>query len=103
MMFEKTTINIFITIGFCALLTYALRIGGLLLSERLPHSGKFKAFMDALPGTILLSLIAPGVLSAGFWGGVAAFTTAVCTYKTGNVFLAMISGMIIVAISRQFM
>ena len=95
-------VNIWLTIGLCAAFTYGLRIGGLLLSEKLPKSGRFKAFMDALPGTILLSLIAPGVVSSGIWGGVAAASTAACTYKTGNVFLSMVIGVAIVAVSRQF-
>lgn len=85
-----------------ALVTYALRIGGLLLAERLPSSGRFKVFMDALPGTLLLSLIAPGIAASGFWGGFAAFCTAGCTYKTGNVFMSMLVGVGIVAISRHF-
>lgn len=91
-----------ITILFCSVITYGLRIGGLILSEKLPTSGKFKVFMDALPGTILLSLIAPGIAAAGLWGGIAAFCTAGCTYKTGNVFLSMIIGVSIVAVSRHF-
>lgn len=95
--------SVLLTIGFSALLTYSLRIGGLLLAGKLPRSGKIKYFMDALPGTILLSLIAPGVFSAGLWGGIAALSTAVCTYKTGNVFFAMIIGVVIVAASRQFL
>ncbi|GBC61090.1 AzlD domain-containing protein [Desulfonema ishimotonii] len=94
-------ITVLLTIGCAALVTYSLRIGGLLLSDRLPQSGRFKRFMDALPGTILLSLIAPGIASAGFWGGVGALCTAICTYKTRNVFLAMLIGVGIVAISRQ--
>jgi branched-subunit amino acid transport protein len=34
-------------------------------------------------------------------GGVAAVCTAVCAYKTKNVFVAMLLGVAIVAISRQ--
>jgi len=94
--------TVLLTIGFSALITYLLRIGGLLLADKLPSTGKVKYFMDALPGTILLSLIAPGVFSAGLWGGIAALSTAVCTYKTGNVFFSMIIGVVIVAVSRQF-
>ncbi len=94
---------VLLTIVCAALVTYGLRIGGLLLAERLPSSGRFKVFMDALPGTLLLSLIAPGVVASGIWGGVAALCTAGCTYKTGNVFLAMAIGMVVVAVSRQFM
>ncbi|WP_022667547.1 AzlD family protein [Desulfospira joergensenii] len=94
--------TVLFTIICAALVTYGLRIGGLLLSERLPSTGRFKIFMDALPGTLLLSLIAPGIAASGIWGGIAALCTAGCTYKTGNVFLSMIIGVGIVALSRQF-
>ena len=80
--------------------TYGLRLGGLLLSERLPQNGAFRRFMDALPGTILLSLVAPGIVAAGPWGAVAAACTALCTWKTRNVFLAMLVGVGIVAAAR---
>lgn len=92
---------VWITIAGAAFVTYGLRFGGLMLSEKLPQRGRFKIFMDALPGTILLSLIAPGILSAGIWGWLAAFSTALCAYKTHNVFLAMVVGMGIVASARQ--
>jgi uncharacterized membrane protein len=88
-------------IGFAALVTYSLRIGGLLLSEKLPKAGRFKKFMAALSGTILLSLIAPGIASAGLWGGIAAFCTGLCSYFTRNIFLAMLVGVGIVALARQ--
>jgi uncharacterized membrane protein len=81
--------------------TYGLRLGGLLLSERLPQNGGFRRFMEALPGTILLSLVAPGILAAGSWGAVAAASTALCTWKTRNVFLSMIIGVAIVAAARR--
>lgn len=41
------------TILLAALVTYGLRLGGLLLSERLPKAPAFKRFMDALPGAVL--------------------------------------------------
>ena len=81
--------------------TYGLRLGGLLLAERLPQNGGFRRFMEALPGSILLSLVAPGILAAGAWGAVAAAATALCTWKTRNVFLAMILGVVIVAVARR--
>lgn len=92
---------VWITIAGAALVTYGLRFGGLMLSERLPRHGRFKGFMDALPGTILLSLVAPGILSAGLWGCLGALATALCAYKTRNVFLAMLLGMGIVAAARH--
>ncbi|MGD9210677.1 MAG: AzlD domain-containing protein [Desulfobacteraceae bacterium] len=93
-------LQVLLTIVCAALVTYGLRSGGLLLADRLPVSKRLKSFMDALPGAILLSLIAPGVFSFGVLGGVATLCTAVCTYKTRNVFLAMVTGMIIVAVGR---
>ena len=91
-----------LTISGAALVTYAFRFGGLLLSERTPRSAGFRAFMEALPGTILLSLVAPGILSAGAWGWIAAGITGLCAYKTGNLFLSMGLGIGIMAVQRNF-
>ena len=92
--------NVLATILLAAAITYALRLGGLLLADWLPRKGRFKVFMDALPGAILVALVAPGILSAGLWGCIAAACTAVLTWKTQNVFLAMLTGMLIVAVTR---
>ena len=90
-----------LAIAGAALVTYSLRFGGLILADKFPKTGKFKQFMEALPGTILVALVVPEVLSVGFWGCVAAFSTALCVWKTKNVFLAMLVGMAIVAVSRN--
>lgn len=94
--------QVFLTIGFAAIVTYSLRLGGLMLASRLPQSGKWQRFMDALPGTILVSLIAPGIVATGWWGGLGALVTAVCAYKTKNVILSMLLGVALVALHRQF-
>ncbi len=90
-----------ICIAMAAAVTYALRAGGLLLSEKIPDTGRLKSFMDALPGTILLSLVAPGILSAGFWGILASVAVVICVRKTGNLFLSMMIGVLIVAVQRN--
>lgn len=97
---SATDLSIALAITGAALATYSLRLGGLLLAGRLPKNGGFKRFMEALPGTILLSLVAPGIFSAGMLGGVAALATALCAWKTRNVLLAMVVGMGIVAAGR---
>lgn len=91
-----------LVIAGAALVTYSLRFGGLILANKFPKSGKFKQFMEALPGTILVSLVVPEVFSLGIWGVLAASSTALCAWKTKNVFLSMVVGMCIVAISRRF-
>ena len=97
---SPTDLTITMAIAGAALATYSLRLGGLLLAERLPKNGGFKRFMETLPGTILLALVAPGIFSAGMLGGVAAMATALCAWKTKNLLLAMIVGMGIVAAGR---
>ncbi len=92
--------SIVMAIAGAALATYGLRLGGLLLAEHLPKNGGFKRFMEALPGTILLSLVAPGIYSAGLLGAVAALATALCAWKTKNVLIAMLVGMALVAGGR---
>lgn len=88
---------------FCAaLVTYSLRLSGLLLAGRLPKTGRFKKFMDALPGTILLSLIIPAAIGAGPIGWLATALTGICSLKTGNVFVSMLVGIVIVALGRWF-
>lgn len=96
------TLMVYIVIGAAALATYSLRLGGLLLAGRLPKTGKFRKFMDALPGTILLSLIVPAAIASGFWGWIATAATALCSLRTGNVFASMVIGVVIVAISRYY-
>lgn len=92
----------FLVITAAALVTYFLRLGGLLLAGRLPKTGRFKKFMDALPGTILLSLIVPAALAGGIWSWIATLCTGLCSLKTGNVFLSMVVGVSIVAASNYF-
>jgi uncharacterized membrane protein len=96
-------VRIGLVIGLAALATYTLRAGGLLLSEKLPDKGGFKRFLDALPGTILLSLVTPGILAFGKIGLLAAAATAICAYRTGNLFLSMLIGMFVIVIHRNLL
>ena len=100
---QAIDIQVYVTIVCAALVTYALRIGGLLLAERLPSRGRFKTFMDALPGTLLIALISPGIAASGLLGGVASLLTAGVAYRSGNVFWAMLTGVGVVALGRQLL
>ena len=94
--------NVVAVIGLAAVVTYALRFGGLLLSGYLPRNGPFKAVMDALPGTILVSLVAPAVASSGPAGLLATGCTVACTLATRSVFLAMAAGMGVMVVCRHW-
>ena len=95
-------LNGLLVIALASAVTYLLRSGGLLLAGTLPDHGRVKQFMDALPGTILIALVAPGVFQAGIPGQAAALATGLCAWRTGNVLLSMVVGMGIVAGARFF-
>lgn len=95
-------ISALLVILITAIVTYALRLGGLLLATKLPNSGRVRSFMNALPGTILISLVAPEVMAAGLWGVIATGCTALTAYKTKNIFISMLVGVLIMAIQRNF-
>ncbi len=91
------------TLGGAIGVTYGLRLGGLLLSERLPRSPVFRTFMEALPGTILLALVAPGIVAAGPWGCTAALVTVLTALKTRQTLLAMLAGMLVIILQRHWL
>lgn len=92
----------FLTISLAAIFTYLLRFGGLMLASRLPKSGRVRQAMDALPGALLFSLVLPPIVAEGPWGMAAALLTGVIAFRTRNILLAMIAGMAVVFLHRQF-
>lgn len=83
-----------------AFFVYSIRFLGLALGKRLPKTGVFKRAMDALPGTIFAALVFPGLLAAGWQGVAAAVFIVVVAKKTGNVMMAMLTGVAAVALLR---
>ena len=98
--------DLFITGSVAAILitaaiTYALRFGGLMLADRLPRTGPVRRFLDALPGTILLSLVVPAAIHAG-WVGAFGLVACLAVYiKSKNLLLTMIGGVLAVWLLRQ--
>jgi uncharacterized membrane protein len=54
-----------------AVITYATRIAGLLVAERLVLRGRARAAFDAIPPAVLVAVIAPMALATG-WAETAA-------------------------------
>lgn len=75
-----------------ALVTYATRAGGLWLASRLELSERAEAFLDHIPGAILISLVAPVVVTGGPAAWVAAAIVAVFAWRTGSLLGAMVVG-----------
>jgi uncharacterized membrane protein len=81
------------TIAGMAAVTYATRASGLWLGNRLRITPRLSALFAALPGTILVSLVAPAVVKAGVRGIVAAAATALVAVRLrGNIVVPMVVG-----------
>ena len=83
-----------------AAITYSFRFGGLLLADRLPQTGPFRCFLDALPGTILVSLVVPSALNAGWQGLIGVAACLGIYFRTKNLLLTMTAGVLTVYFVR---
>lgn len=93
--------QVLLAVGLSALVTYSLRLGGLLLASRFPRAGRFRRGMDALPGALLFSLVVPSIVAEGVWGLLAGGVTALIVLRTRNSLLAMLVGMLVIFVARQ--
>ena len=83
------------------LVTTAVKVGGLLLANRLPQSGFIAAWMRHIPGAVLASLVAPAIVTGSAAEVVAALATALVFFVTRNLFAAMATGVVAVFLVRQ--
>ena len=64
-----------------ALVTYATRIAGLFVADRLVLTGRAKAAFDAIPPAVLVAVIAPAALATGWQETAAAVVTALAATR----------------------
>lgn len=93
--------QVLLAIGCAAMVTYSLRLGGLLLASRFPCTGRFRQGMNALPGAMLFSLVIPAIVAEGVWGLMAGGMMALIMLRTRNSLLAMLAGMLLILASRK--
>ncbi len=92
-----------LAIVLMALVTYATRAGGLWLSSRLNLSERAEAWLEQLPGAILVSLVAPAVLTNGIPGALAALAVVIVALRTGSLPAAMVTGVATIVVLRSFL
>lgn len=83
--------------------TFAIRLGGVLIGNRLPRTGAWARALNALPGSLIIALVGVLILSGGLveWlAGVAALATAIVTR---SLLLTMAAGIACVWALRQFL
>lgn len=81
-----------LTIALMAVATYATRAGGLWLASRIEMSGRVEAWLNHIPGAILISLVAPTVLAGGIADTLAAVAVLIVAVRTGSLPVAMVTG-----------
>jgi uncharacterized membrane protein len=89
-----------LAIVLMALATYATRTGGLWLASRLDLSERAGAWLDQIPGAILVSLVAPTVLTGGLAEALAAVAVVIVALRTGSLPAAMVTGVVTVVVLR---
>jgi uncharacterized membrane protein len=91
-----------LTILGMAVVTYATRASGLWLGNRLRGTSRVDAVFAALPGAILVSLMAPAVVAAGVRGMAAAAATALVALRLrGNIIVPMLVGVVVLLALRH--
>ena len=90
-----------LAIVLMALATYATRASGLWLASRLDLSERAGAWLDQIPGAILVSLVAPTVLTGGIAEALAAIAVVVVALRTGSLPAAMVTGVGTVVVLRS--
>ncbi len=89
MQINSTTL---MTILGMALVTYLTRVGVVWLMGHIKISNRLKAWINVLPGTILIAIVAPTVFSTGFPELGASLATVLVAARTRNVLLSMAIG-----------
>ncbi|MFH1806202.1 MAG: AzlD domain-containing protein [Pseudomonadota bacterium] len=95
-------IDAILTIMGMAAVTYGMRVGGLLMADRLPQTGRWAHVLERLPGAVLISVWVPSALASGTIGMAGAVATLIAMMLTRNLFVAMVAGMGLVALGRYF-
>ena len=86
-----------------ALVTFAVKAGGLLLANRLPREGFAAAWLRHIPGAVLASLVAPALVTGNAAEAVAALATTAVFLLTRNLFAAMAAGVLTVYLARMLL
>jgi uncharacterized membrane protein len=89
-----------LAITLMAVATYATRSGGLWLASRLALSERTEAWLGYIPGAILVSLVAPTVLTGGLAETLAAMAVILVALRTGSLPVAMVAGVGAVLVLR---
>lgn len=86
-----------------AALTFAIRLSGALLGRRIPTHGAWARAMRALPGCLIVALVAVDLASGGIREGIAALVAAGVALASRSLPLTMAAGIGAIWALRTFL
>jgi uncharacterized membrane protein len=87
-------------IAAMAIVTYAMRAGGYLLMAYVPMTGRVRAFLQALPGAVVVALIVPVVARGGVPAAAAVLVALAVMAWRRNDLIAVVCGVAAAALAR---
>jgi uncharacterized membrane protein len=91
----------FLAIAGMAVGTYLTRVSGFYLVNHIRMSRRMEAFIKAIPGTVLMSIVAPIVFSSSPAQGAASLATVIAAWRFKNLPLSMAIGIAVVCLFRK--
>lgn len=89
-------------IAAVAVLTLSIRLGGVLLGQRLPRHGPWARGLRALPGCLIVALVCVLLSSGGPDEWLAGAIAAVAALLSKNLLVTMFVGVVAVSVLRAF-
>jgi uncharacterized membrane protein len=90
-----------VVIAILAIATFSIRLGGILLGQRLPTTGPWARALTALPGCLIIALVSVLILSGGINEWVAGGVSLLVALTTRNLPLTMVAGILVIFGLRQ--
>lgn len=75
-----------------SVVTYAMKAGGLWILEQIELSEQIHAGLEALPGGIIIAILAPQLVQGGPPEWAAALLVVSVAYRTDSILLALVVG-----------
>ena len=86
-----------------ALIVYITRISGYLMGLQIRHIPGIKPVLETLPGCAFMAILAPAVRQGNLTEIIAFLAVVILMWKTDNVALATITGVLILLFAEPYM
>ncbi|MGV3650333.1 MAG: AzlD family protein [Devosia sp.] len=94
------SLDALIAIAGMAAVTIAIRMGGLLVADRLPREGFAADWLRHIPGAVLAALVAPAIANGGLPEWLAASIAVAAFIATRSLIATMVAGVLAVYLLR---